>query len=137
MFAGTGLPDGVMVTIYRPHLATSNITVASGDVTYVVYSLTYNRLNNFSLQLKLQNCSGPYSLPNTICGTGNGSSIHFYHAKTENCDDAEYIHDWYVLRINGSTDMDSKTVICEVLDLNNLGDISNCNTLLINIGKEI
>ena len=141
MFAGTELPDGVMVT--RPHLATSSITVASGDITYVMYSLIYADDNEDRFSLQFQNDSGRnLRHDDAVCDSIiDGKFDYVIVAGANDCD--QYVHKMYALRINGSAIMDNETVLCKVIDSMSQNDGSipmpDCtcdNLVIIYEGKE-
>ena len=137
MFAGTRLPEGVMVT--TPHLAANSSITVTGDVTYVMYHFTYPMSSSFSLHLE-------NSADNDLrsdCGISISGEVDLCYFEDCNDSPTDGMHEWYntyvLLRINGSAIEDNETVLvmCKVLDSDAQPFNCNIDTLVIKKGEEI
>lgn len=121
--AGTGVSAQMNFMVTRS-ITTSSVIVAPGDVTYVIYNLTYP--SNMAISLELQSEGRKIEInPNGLCGN-LGSQFGLDFIDVENCSttDNEYEYHLFILRIDESAE--NQTVMCNVLVGNTLGNIVPC-----------
>ena len=130
------------MTITR-HPDTPNITVAPGDMAVVGYSITYPaQCTDVHLQLEYSASGRSRKVDDTYC-----SHSDLYNANVgaaSDCPSTDGLKtDWYVLRINGTEDIDGQMVKCVLLK-NNLDEVDpNCNStceelaIIVTNGKEL
>lgn len=95
------------MTITR-HPSTPNITVAPGEVAVVGYSITYPDDGD---DIELILLKGSNEVHNTKCAKFELDFTSF--EEISNCtSNGSMKTDWYVLRINGTEDVDRMTVQC-------------------------
>ena len=121
------------MTITR-HPATPNITVAPGDVTVVGYSITYPAQYT-NVHLKLQYSTTSRNLHDAGCS--HFDLDYAIVGAASNCTSTDGLTktDWYVLRINGTEDIDGQMVKCVLLNSTHLDQVfdASCEELTISV----
>ena len=134
---GAVIQSAENVTITR-HPATPNITVAPGDVTVVGYSVTYPvQYTGVHLQLQYSDLTANTSrnVDRSICSHFDLDYAIVDDASNCTSTDGLTKTDWYVLRINGTEDIDGQMVKCvlsNVSDVDQMFDAS-CEEVMITV----
>ena len=120
------------MTIAR-YPATPNITVAPGDVTVVGYSITYPAQYT-GVHLQLQYSDTSRNVDRSICR--HFDLDYAIVGDASNCTSTDGLKtDWYVLRINGTEDIDGQMVKCELSNNSDVGQVfdASCKEVMITV----